>query len=84
MQLNKKTGEHKKKYYLKLFKTRKDQRSKGKGVHAGADNDASTGVGGGDTSAADSKDLKAYGYKVKSEVIINNKGDTFELFFKVW
>jgi hypothetical protein len=28
--------------------------------------------------------LKAHSYKVKSEVIIDNKGGTFELFFKVW
>ena len=83
MRLNKKTGEHKRKYRLKSFETRKDQRSKGSGVRAGTDDDGSPGAGGGGTSAEDSEDLQTHGYEVKPGVIVDNKGGTFEPLIKV-
>jgi hypothetical protein len=81
---NKETWDHKKKFHLKSLKTRKGQGSKGKGVRTGADDDASTGADGGGASAADSEDLRAHGYEVKLDVIVDDKGGTFEPLFKVW
>jgi hypothetical protein len=82
--LNKETGDHQKKYRLKSLTTRKGQGSKGKGDRTGADDDASTGAGGAGVSAADSEDLRAHGYEVKSDVMVDAKGGTFEPLFKVW
>ena len=81
--LNEKTGEHKAKYRLKSLRTRKGQGSKGKGVPAGADDDAIIGAGGGGASAADSEDLRRHGYEVES-VIVDSKGAAFEPPIKVW
>jgi serine/threonine protein kinase len=82
-ELNDKTHDHKKRFRLKSFKTRKGQPSKGKGVGTGADDDGSPGAGSGGASAEDSEDLKAHGYEVKSDVIVDGKGGTFEPLIKV-
>ena len=80
-QLNDKIVDYKEQYSMKLLMTKKSKREDG------CENDgdgASAGMGVGGTSAADSEDLKAHGYKVKSDVMVNNKGGTFEPFFRVW
>jgi hypothetical protein len=82
--LNHKTQNHKTLYCLKSFKTRKGQPSKRKGVRTGADDDGSPGAGGRGTSATDSEYLKAHGYEVKSDVIVDRKGGTSEPLVKVW
>jgi hypothetical protein len=81
--LNSKTRDHKKRYRLKSFKTREGRPSKGKGVSTSADDDGSPGAGGGGTSAEDSEDLQTHGYEVKPDVIVDNKGGTFEPLIKV-
>jgi len=69
------------KYGMKSLMTKKSKKKDG------CENDgdgAGAGAGLGGTSAADSEDLGAHGYKVKPDVIVDNKGGTFEPFFKVW
>jgi hypothetical protein len=60
----------------KKSKKKDGRKNDGDGAGAGA------GVGG--TGAADSEDLRAHGYEVKPDVVVDNKGGTFEPFFKVW
>jgi len=77
--LNDKIADYKEQYAMKSLMTEK---SKGKDGRDGAGAGAGAGVGG--ASAADSEDLKAHGYEVKADVIVDNKGGTFEPFYKVW
>ena len=68
---------------LMTKKSKKKREIGGGGGGAGADvGGAGAGVGG--ASATDSEDLGSHGYEVKSDVIVDNKGGTFEPFFKVW
>ncbi len=84
--LKEKITEHENKYGMKSLMTKKSKKKReigGGGGGAGADvGGAGAGVGG--ASATDSEDLGAHGYEVKSDVIVDNKGGTFEPFFKVW
>ena len=80
-QLNDKISDYKVQYGMKSLMTKKSKREDGResdGDGAGA----VAGVGG--ASAADSEDLRAHGYEVKSDVMVDAKGGTFETFFKVW
>jgi len=80
-QLNDKISDYKEQYGMKSLMTKKSKRKDGRendGDGAGA------GAGVGGASAADSEDLRAHGYEVKSDVMVDNKGGTFEPFFKVW
>jgi hypothetical protein len=85
-QLNDRIEVYKGKYGMKSFMTKK---SKGKDGRDGAGAGAGAGIGGagagvGGAGAADSEDLGAHGYEVKADVMVDNKGGTFEPFFKVW
>ena len=76
------------KYGMKSLMTKKSKKKDGRendgdGAGAGA-GVGGTGAGVGGTGAADSEDLRAHGYEVKPDVIVDNKGGTFEPFFKVW
>jgi hypothetical protein len=80
-QLDDRIGDYKKKYNMKSLTTKKSKRKDrrdGDGAGAGA------GAGVGGASAADSEDLRAHGYEVKVDTMVDNKGGTFEPFFKVW
>ena len=84
-QLNDKISDYKEQYGMKSLMTKKSKREDGResdGDGAGAGAGAGAGVGG--ASAADSEDLRAHGYEVKADVMVDNKGGTFEPFFKVW
>jgi len=87
-ELKEKISDCQSKYGMKSLMTKKSKKQDGRendgdGAGAGAGvGGAGAGVGG--TSAADSEDLRAHGYEVKSDVIVDNKGGTFEPFFKVW
>jgi hypothetical protein len=80
-ELKEKISDCRSKYGMKSLMTKKSKQQDGRendGDGAGA------GAGVGGTNAAGSEDLRAYGYEVKSDVIVDNKGGTFEPFFKVW
>jgi hypothetical protein len=77
--LNEKITEHANKYGMKSLMTKKSKKKKD-----GQESGGGAGAGVGDASATDSEDLGAHGYEVKSDVIVDNKGGTFEPFFKVW
>jgi len=87
-QLNDMIADYKGQYGMKSLLTKKSKREDGRenggdGAGAGAGvGGAGAGVGG--ASATDSEDLGSHGYEVKSDVIVDNKGGTFEPFFKVW
>jgi hypothetical protein len=78
-QLNDRIEDYKGQYGMKSLMTKKSKRKDG---HDGAGAGAGAGVGG--ASAADSEDLRAHGYEVKADIIVDNNGGTFEPFFKVW
>jgi hypothetical protein len=83
--LKEKITDHRSKYGMKSLMTNKSKtKDSRESDDESDDDDASTGAGGGGASAADSEDLRAHGYEVKSDVIVDNKGGTFEPFFKVW
>jgi hypothetical protein len=77
-----KITEHENKYGMKSLMTKKSKKKTDGRESGGGDGGAGAGVGG--ASATDSEDLGAHGYEVKSDVIVDNKGGTFEPFFKVW
>ncbi|KAI0281023.1 kinase-like domain-containing protein [Russula aff. rugulosa BPL654] len=77
--LNEKITEHANKYGMKSLMTKKSKKKKD-GQESGG---GGAGAGVGDASATDSEDLGAHGYEVKSDVIVDNKGGTFEPFFKM-
>jgi hypothetical protein len=87
-QLNDMIADYKGQYGMKSLLSKKSKREDGRendgdGAGAGAGvGGAGAGVGG--ASAAVSEDLKAHGYEVKSDVMVDNKGGTFEPFLKVW
>jgi hypothetical protein len=83
-QLNDRIEDYKGKYGMKSLFTKKPKRTDdrdGAGAGAGVGG-AGAGVGG--ASAADSEDLRAHGYEVKTDVVVDKYGGTFEPFFKVW
>jgi hypothetical protein len=78
-QLNDRIEDYKGKFGMKSLMTKKSKRKDGRdGAGAGA------GAGVGGAGAADSEDLGAHGYEVKADVMVDNKGGTYEPFFKVW
>jgi len=90
-QLNDEVDDYKGKYGMKSLMTRKSKKKDGRdGPGAGAAvGGAGAGIGGASAavegaSAADSEDLRAHGYEVKADVLVDNSGGTFEPFFKVW
>src|SRR5712691_2956232 len=72
-------SQHEKVFGLKSFTT---------GVARGSKTRTGDGDGasasGGDASAAESAELKAHGYEVKPEVIVDSSGVILEPLFKVW
>jgi len=83
-QLKEKITDHQNKYGMKSLMTKKSKK-KNDGREGDGDGDgAGAGASVEGTSAADSEDLRAHGYEVKPDVIVDNKGGTFEPFFKVW
>ena len=83
--LNEKITEHENKYGMKSLMTKKSKKKKDDGPESGGGGGGGgAGAGVGGASATDSEDLGAHGYEVKSDVIVDNKGGTFEPFFKVW
>jgi len=83
-QLNDKISDYKEQYGMKSLMTKKSKKKKDGRESGGGGGGAGAGAGVGGASATDSEDLGAHGYEVKSDVIVDNKGGTFEPFFKVW
>ena len=76
-------AQHETKFGLKSFTSGVARGSKNIHTRTG-DGDRAGDGGGGGASATESAELKAHGYEVKPEIIVDSSGVILEPLFKVW